>query len=56
MELTRKRPEGGSRFGRKYLKSSKKEKSKIILYYCELTKVKRTLAVKRFERYKKRYL
>jgi hypothetical protein len=49
MELTK-------RLIEKYLKSSKKEKSEIISKYCELTKVKRATAVKRFERYKKRYL
>jgi len=42
MELTK-------RLIEKYLKSSKKEKSEIISKYCELTKVKRATAVKRFE-------
>ncbi len=54
MELTIKLPEGGQGLAEKYLKPSKKEKSEIISNYCELTKVKRAIAVKRFERYKKR--
>jgi hypothetical protein len=49
MELT-------DRMIEKYLKSSKKQKSQMITQYCELTHVKRTTAVKRFERRKKKYL
>jgi len=39
-----------------YLKASKKEKSRIITQYCELTGVKRKTAVKRFSRFKRNYL
>jgi len=49
MELTKKMIE-------KYLNSSKKQKSQMITQYCELIHIKRAKAVKRFERYKKKYL
>ncbi len=41
---------------KEYLKWSKKIRSQIISQYCELTKVKRATAVKRFGRYRRRYL
>ncbi|MBP9518520.1 MAG: hypothetical protein KBE50_04275 [Fervidobacterium sp.] len=36
-----------------YLKSSKKNKSEMITQYCDLTHMRRTTAIKRFERCKR---
>ncbi len=41
---------------KEYVKGSKKKKSQIISQSCELTKVKRATASKRFGRFVKRYL
>ena len=41
---------------KEYLKARKKEKSRIITQYCEITGVKRGTATKRFSRFKKSYL